>query len=309
MEENKFKRMLKYLGKTINYVQKKTLYPYTIIFFDIVWCFLRYGTTYNDYRIFEFYNIGGDLRKTYMSRRKYNKYKKKLVDESITNVIEDKNLFLLRFKDYMKTDIFDTKKMNYKEFEIFSNENRKLLARSSSSSFVKSFKRFDLSNFRSPAFMNGAIQDNHLSLVQKDFIQHKALDDIAPLVIVNTHSVYNNGCDIVTSTIKYKDGNEIINGYVDTKTGIIKGKFKDKDGQDYGEKFDGFQIPFYDRILSITNDLCHELEEIKEVEWSFLVGSRGVYLVDANVWSDYVFSQTPEFLKDKIGLLPYYKEL
>ena len=87
MEENKFKRMLKYLGKTINYVQKKTLYPYTIIFFDIVWCFLRYGTTYNDYRIFEFYNIGGDLRKTYMSRRKYNKYKKKLVDESITNVI------------------------------------------------------------------------------------------------------------------------------------------------------------------------------------------------------------------------------
>ena len=53
--------------------------------------------------------------------------------------------------------------------------------------------------------------------------------------------------------------------------------------------------------------ISKELEEVRQLEWSFLVGSKKVYLLGANVWDDYVFTQTPEFLRNKIGLMSYYK--
>ena len=84
------RRKLKGLNKTISYVHKKTTYLYTFIFLDILWCYIVYGTTYNEYRIFEFYKIDASIRKTYMSRRKFKKVNRKLVDHEILNVVNDK---------------------------------------------------------------------------------------------------------------------------------------------------------------------------------------------------------------------------
>lgn len=306
----KLKRKIKYLNKTLKYVHNKTMLPYTFLFLDIVWCFIIYGTTYNDYRVFEFYNIGHSLRKTYMSKRKYNRINRLLVDKEITNVIEDKKLFLLRFKDFMKNDIENINSMSFKGFEEYAKENNKIIARSNSKSFLTSYKKYNLSDYRSAAFMSEDIKNNKLSLIEKDFNQHKELNEIAPLVIINVLTVYNRGCDVVASTLKYLDNGKIISGNINYNKGKITGRFKDVDGHNYGENFDGFVIPCYDKIIEMSNKLCFELEEIRQVEWSFIVTSRGVvYLVDANVWNDYVFTQTPEFLKNKVGLMSYYNKI
>jgi hypothetical protein len=55
--------------------------------------------------------------------------------------------------------------------------------------------------------------------------------------------------------------------------------------------------------------LSEELSEIKQVEWTFIIGSKSIYLVDANIWDDYVFSQMREFLSDDEGLMTYYKRI
>lgn len=309
-EFKKVKRIIKYFNKTIGYVHKKTMYPYTFLFFDILWCFIRYGTTYNDYRIFEFYNINSSLRKTYVSKRKYNMINKKLVDTSIVNVINDKSLFLLRFKDYIGKELICLKDLSFKSFENYALENPRIIARSNSSSYISSYKRYDLSDFRSPAFLNGSIKDDKLSIVEGNFVLNKELSQISDLVVVNILTVYNSGADIVASTIKYRDNNKIINGFIDIDSGCIKGSFKDPDGHNYGPYFDGLEVPEYNKMKELARELCHELEEIRQVEWSFIVNNRGkVYLADANVWTDYVFAQTPEFLKNKIGLMSYYNKV
>ena len=60
----------------------------------------------------------------------------------------------------------------------------------------------------------------------------------------------------------------------------------------------------------IIEEQQDEQEEIKEVEWSFTVNNRGtVYLLDANIYDDFIFEQTPEFLNNKVGLLPIYKKV
>lgn len=306
-----FKRIIKNLNKTMKYIHKREGYLYTFLFLDIIWCYIRYGITYNEYRIFEFYNLEGSKRKTYISRRKYKKIRKKLVIEEITNVVEDKELFLRRFNNYITKDIHDINKMSFKQFEDFAYENDVILARGMNSRFINSYREYVISNYRSPAFALKEIKEKKLHLVEKSFAQHKDLNEIAPLVIINVVSVVtNNNIDLVTSSLKFKDGNKIISGNINIRKNMIVGHFKDEKGHNYKDVFDEFVIPKFEEVKEKCAVLARELEEIRQVEWSFVIGSRGtVHLVDAGIWNDYVFSQTPEFLNNRVGLMSYYKKI
>ncbi len=308
---NKIKYTLKMFNKSLKYIHNKTSYLYTFLFFDCLWCKLRYGITYNEYRIFEFYDISSDKRKTYMSKRKYNRINRKLVPYEIVNVLTDKKLFMNRFKDYMKVEWQNVHDMSFKMFEDFALDNKIIIARSTDSSFDSSFKKYVIADYRSPAFALEDINNNHLSLVSKNINQHKSLNEIDDLVLINVCSVVNRtGIDAVTSSIKFKVNNKTISGSVNVKTGKIVGRFKDELGLDYGDNFEGFEIPSYDAIMDMTLNLARELEEIRQVEWTFAVSSRGsVYLIDANVWNDYVFAQTREFLNNDTGLMSYYDKI
>jgi len=313
MEESfeKIKIIIKNLNKTMKYIHKKEGYLYTFLFFDIIWCYIRYGITYNEYRIFEFYNLDSDRRKTYISKRKYKKIRKKLVSDEIINVIEDKELFLRRFKDYINYDLRDINNMSFKDFENLAISNKKVIARSPNNSFLSSYKKYDIKDYRSPAFVLDDIKNKKLFIVSKDFKQNKKLSEIDDLVIVNIVSVVNgNNIDLVSSSIKFKDDNKIISGNINIKKNYITGHLKDMNGHDYDRIYNEFEIPYFNKVKDLCTCLARELEEIRQVEWSFIIGEdEKIYLIDANVWNDYIFSQTPEFLKNKIGLMAYYKKV
>ena len=87
---NKIKYFIQKFNRNITYIHSKSGKLYIVLFFDIIWCKIRYGITNNEYRIFEFYKIKCDKRKTYLSKRYYKRANKRLVDPLITNVLTDK---------------------------------------------------------------------------------------------------------------------------------------------------------------------------------------------------------------------------
>ena len=308
----KVKNFFKHLNKSINYMHDLSGIPRFILFFDIVWCRIRYGLSHNEYRIYEFYNIDGNKRKTYLNIRRHKRMEKYLLDEKIINVINDKDLFLKRFDEYVKRDVIDVDDLSFKEYENYCLKNKKILCRSNKSSFLKTYKIYDVKDFRSPAYMIEKIKKDKLVLIEKCYSQYKKLKEInEELVLINVTSIYNEGkCNIISSSIKFKDGNEIISGSIDTKNGVLVGHLKDSDGKNYSNKYAGYEIPKYEEIIKRVKKLSKEMEEIKEIEWTFSINSRGtIYLMDANIYEDFVFAQTPEFLKNKIGFYPQYKKV
>ena len=304
-----FKEKLKHLKRNINYIHDKSGKSRFVLFFDIIWCNIRYGISNNEYRIFEFYNISGIKRETYLSISNHRDMHY-LYNKKIKNVLEDKLLFNRRFKDYLKRDITNLKDLNFKSFEEYAKNNNEIIARSNSNSFNKSYKKYNLSDYRSPAFLRDQIIKDGLTLVEKRITQHKDLNDISDFVTINVISIYHKGINIISSSIKFKEGNKITTGFVDYKTGIIKGNLKDEKGLNITDKYDGLKIPYYSKIIDLTKKLSKEMEEIKEIEWSFAVGSRGtIYLLDGNRCDDLVFAQLPEYSKDKTGLYPVYKNI
>ena len=301
---------LKNLNKTICYIHRVSGKLRICIFFDILWCFIRYNTDENEYRIFEFYKIKSDKRKTYLSHEKHENYKLRIIPLDIINVIDDNDLFNRRFKDYTKRDVYNINDLTFKQYEDLILKHKKLLCRSNTSDFINTYKIYDVKDFRSPAYMADKIKKDKLYIIEKCFSQNKKLSTInEDLVIINVVSIYNNyNCNILCSTLKFKENNKTYTGYIDVKNKCIKGHFRDEDDNLYEESFDGFEIPYYSKILDLTKKLSKELEEIMEVEWSFAVNSRGsVYLMNARLWNDTIFVQIPEYLNNRIGLLDKYK--
>lgn len=299
---------LKVFDKNFNYVISKSNTFSFILFWDIIGCRIRYGITSNEYRIFEFYNLSNNKRKTFMSKRKYEHIRNKLVNKNLTNTLNSKERFNSRFKDYLKREVNNINKMSFKQIENFILENKTIIGKSLSASFISSYKQYDLKDYRSPAFLAKDIQDNKDYLLEKPFNQHKELNKIAPMVFVNVVTVYNDTPDVVSATIKFRD-EDTISGYIDIKNKCLKGHLKNEKGKNYSDEFDGFEIPKFKSTIEIAKKLCEELSEVRQVEWSFIIGSKDIYLVDANIWDDYVFCQMREFLDNDEGLMTYYKNI
>ena len=108
---------------------------------------------------------------------------------------------------------------------------------------------------------------------------------------------------------KFEDGEEL-KGYVDYDEGVIKGSFRDNKGESYTKKnADGFKIPLLKEAIKLAKECAEATPDVREVEWNFCISSKKVYLMNANLWEDVMFLQTPEYLVRRNGILPRYKDM
>lgn len=300
-----FKAFIKHLNKTISYVHKHSNMLYIAIFFDILFSFVCFGSSLDEYRLFEFYKINYKKRKTYLTEVKYEFLRDKLINKKILGMLKNKEKLLLRFKEEMKSEVFNTKNMSFKESETLIISNKELIARSENTRFASTAKLFNVSNYRSPAFMLDAINKEKLFFVEKSIQQHKLLRNITDslvsinAIVVNRHS--NN--NVIALTITFKDNNKIVKGFVDIKTKKIKGHLRYEDGSIYNEKINNYEIPCVDEVISLTKKLAKELEEYGLLEFDYCITNHSsIYFMDVNVWTDYIFIQIPEYLNNRISI-------
>lgn len=295
-----------HIRKNINYIHDVSGKLRIMIVFDILYSSVRYGISDNEYRIFEFYRIKKDKRRTYLSINKHKRISWHLENDK-DEVLTNKKIFNKEFDEFLNRKTFEVNKMSFKEFEDFAFDSKKLIGRSSKESFVKSYKAYNLDDYRSPAFMLDDIKKNNHDIVEKNNFTNKILSKInSSLVVINVTTL---NLEVIACSLKFKDGNKIISGCIDVKKGTIKGHFKDEDGNNYSNEFENFEIPKFDDIITTARKLSDKLYEVGEVEWSFSINNRGnICLLDGNKWEDFVFAQTPEFLNSRIGLLPKFKK-
>ncbi len=78
------------VGRDIARVAKKSGKPRIFVFFDMLWCGVRYGAGPLDYDLFEFYSLTSAQRKTYVTRGTNNALVRKYNDKSLWHVFDNK---------------------------------------------------------------------------------------------------------------------------------------------------------------------------------------------------------------------------
>lgn len=319
---NYINKHIKELFKTIIYISRITGKSSLFIFIDIIRCFIKFGSSYNEYRIFKFFLIDDYIKDTYLTKIRHENLEKYLYKKN--NLLKDRREFYKKFNKYLNRKVCYIKNLSFKQLENFILENDELVCKSNVL-LEKNSKILYLKDFRSPAFVLSDVNKNNLYFLEENFKQHKLIEKINPYNI-NILSIvtlkYKNTVNIINSTIKFGSSvsfvydyqkSNYINGYIDIANGKIKGKCIDRYGKTFshhpisGESFIDFKVPNFKKAINTAIKCAKDIDNILEIEWNFAISKTKIILISANIWKDYIFCQMPEFLEDKKGLMPYYR--
>ena len=311
------------LNKTIMYVKRNTGNLYLYVLIDIIRCYIKYGSNYDEYRIYEFYIVKRGIESTYLTKHFHNKIKKYLYRKKLISFLNDRRDFYKKYDKYLNRDICYSKNLSFKQLEELISTKKTIVCKSSNTK-ENTTEVLELKDFRSPAFLLDSAKKNNLPILEEYLPQHKDIERINPNninILSITTLRTDNEVDVVGAIMKfgvsrtfeydYKKSN-YVNCYVDLKTGIIKQRGRDRYGEIISkhpvtnEKLINFEVPLFEKAINTAIKCAKETDELLEVEWNFMISNKKVALISCNKWEDYTFVQIPEYLNNKVGLKPLY---
>ena len=124
-----------------------------------------------------------------------------------------------------------------------------------------------------------------------------------------------NTIDILYAEINMYLKDKTLSSKIDIKTGKTTYDFLDEKENIYkkhpetNEKLNNIEIPLFDKIINTAKSCALAIDEIKEIQWNFTISNTMVYLLSASLWNDYIEAQIPNYLKDDISFMPYYRKV
>lgn len=321
---NYLKKHICGLHKTISYVYRKSDHLRIYIFFDIIRCFIMYGANYNEYRIFELYLINRKLEDTYLTKSRHDIFAPYLYNKENLELLKDRREFYKKFDKYLKRNTCYSKNLSFKQMEELILTSKVVVCKSATLKEEKT-KILNLKDFRSPAFLLEEANNNKLFVLEECVEQNELLEEINPnnMNILSIVTLKDKGnVDVISATIKFGTSekyeydykkSDYITGFVNLETGKVTHKYRSRNGKIYsnhpvtGERIINIEIPNFKKAINAAIKCAKEVDDILEIEWNFALSKNKAILIGANLWEDYTFSQIPEFLNKKVGLMPYYR--
>ena len=114
--------------KVVNTAAERSGKSKAFCFFDILRCMKRYQAGYNDYVIFEWWDLTHEQRDTYMTRFRSKKFIMFMNDHSYSHYFDNKNEFNEKFKDFIGRECLDLETATHDEIVQFFETRDKTFA-------------------------------------------------------------------------------------------------------------------------------------------------------------------------------------
>lgn len=314
---NNLKKELKNLNKNIKEITKRSNKSYIRILLDIYISYLKYSITYEEYKIFEFENVSKNKRDTYVGKVRKEYINKHLTDKHALSLLNNKTKFNIKFDKYLNREIINIKDISYKEYEDFVKDKKEITCRCEAPDEGRTIK-FNLKDYRSPAFILEKINKNKLYYMEATHKPNKLLEklnknNLTTISIVTVHR--KNTIDILYAEINMYLKDKTLSSKIDLKSKKTIYDFIDEKYNVYkthpetNENLNDIELPLIDEMINISKTCALAIDEIKEIKWNFTLSNTKAYLVSASLWNDYIEAQIPNYLKDSISFMPYYRKV
>ena len=303
---------------TINKISKKTGKSRFFLFFDIIYCGLKYQAGYLDYNLFEMYDLNKEQRKTIITRGINNEFVKKYNNPNYTKYFNNKVLFIKKFSKYIGRDWLLINN-NFEEFDALLKKHKKLIAKPINLQCGKGIEmvKDSANNYKTYE----TLEKNGQLLVEEILEQCDTLSKIHPTSI-NTLRVVTINHKVVTAYLRIGNNNNIVDNFnnegmaapIEIDSGKIIYPAIDKFDHLYTEHpltktpIVGLQIPRWDEVVKLCEEATHVIPEVNYVGWDVCIGKDRLYLIEGNEFPGHDIYQLPPHRKDGIGLLPVFKE-
>ncbi len=297
------------------------------LFFDMLGCTVKYGAGYNDYIIFEFYNMKAKERKTYLTRMKNKKLVTMLNDEKYAHIFDEKNLFDKKFAEFMGREILDIAEIDFERFKKFVDGKESFFAKPYIGESGKGIEKINVSDFESTEKLYEYItsKEKNFGVIEEVIEQHPQAAKIYPysLNCLRVVTLVNNGkANILYAVFKMGNNKHFVDNlesgglacHFDLDKGEITGQGHTSALINYeahpetGVKFVGYKLPFMDEVKEMALKAAMVIPEFRYVGWDICLTPNGPAIIEGNDYPAYDFPQLPDPDKPRIGLLPKIRE-
>jgi glutathione synthase/RimK-type ligase-like ATP-grasp enzyme len=306
--------------ETINEVHKKNNKSKIYIFFDIIYCGLKYQAGYVDYNLFEMYKMNSKERKTIITRGINNEFIKKYNDPKYMKYFNSKFEFNKKFLKYLNRDWLYLNGNNLDEFEKFIKKHQKIIVKPDNSSCGKGVELIDTHKKNIKRLYNKLIKNNQV-VVEEVATQCKKINDLHPDSI-NTVRVVTLLGKVVVAFLRIGNNHNNVDNFnheglvapIDIETGKINYKALDKKKNLYNnhpltnKKIVGLVIPKWEEVKTLCEQAALEVPQVGYVGWDVCIGKDKCFFIEGNEFPGHDLYQLPPHRNSNIGLLPLFRE-
>ncbi len=310
-----FRRAFIQLDKTAKKSGKSKIF----IFFDMIWCGLRYGAGPNDYKVFEFYNLKHANRKTFITRGVNNALVRKFNDKKYWHLFDNKEDFNQLFAEFMHRDWLVNDTMTKEEFKEFLKGKKEIIYKPSQGTCGIGVEKFSVTEADADGLYK-LLSAKEKGVIEEVVYNHHAIREVYPHAVntVRVVTILKDGvCYPISAFWRIgMDGKSIDNlttggmaAKVDIETGTVPLPAADKNGIVYekhpmtGKDIVGFTIPCWDKVLETVDKAARVVPQIAYVGWDVCVRENDILLIEGNSFPGHDILQLPAYTPDKIGLM------
>ena len=307
---NKFKHINRErLNKHVEILSKESGKPKFIIKIDMFINFLTRGSGYTDYFRGNYINLTRKEKNTFVTAKKFYKILDYLNDSNYTKFLNNKLLFNLKFKDYLKRDYIDLNECSYKELEKFILDKKTVFAKQVNGEGGHGIRKIKYSDVKDFKALYKELVNNNQALVEEEIKQCKEVNAINPNVVNSFRVVtlYKDGkVYLLGNAFRInQDDSNIIGCTNDIYFSLNKEGFIDSNViDDYGNiythhpltkcDFSKVRIPKVDEAFKMCIDAHNRIKEVRYIGWDIAFSDKGPVMVEGNEYPGY-------------GIIQFYK--
>lgn len=315
----------KALFRTVNETHRRCGKNRIFLFFDIVFCGLKYGAGYKDYLLCEFFNLNSAQRKTYVTREVNNHITRLMNSQEYYHCFDNKHEMYNILKKYIGRKYLYCTECTLSEFKELYDTSSALIIKPEKGSCGRGVEKINTADFKSAEDMLEFIKSKGDMVAEEVIIQNEILNKINPYSIntLRIVTILSHGkTNVVYAFIRIGTGKKIVDNInaggmcapINLETGKISHEGYDKNKvvyqthPDTGCTLVGFQIPFWEESLELCRQAAKEIPQMGYLGWDVAVTPTGPVLVEGNNLPGHDILQMPPHVPDKIGMLPQFRK-
>ena len=296
------------------------------LFFDILKCMKKYSAGYNDYVIFEFWDLTPEQRDTYMTRFRSKKFIMFMNDHDYAHYFDNKNEFNEKFKDFIKRECLDLEVASKEDVIHFYETRKKVFAKMKDLTCGIGCEKLETKNFENGEAFYDYIKEKGFATIEDVIENHPDIDKIYPFS-ANTMRVITivdakGEPHVIYGVFKMGKNGRVVDNYglhgpVDLETGEFLFPAHSGDtteDQHYTEhpyshvQLVGMKVPMVKEVVECAKKAARVVPQMRYIGWDIAITPDGPAIIEGNNYCAHDFWQLPGQTPGGIGIMPTIKK-
>ncbi|MGN0709475.1 MAG: sugar-transfer associated ATP-grasp domain-containing protein [Anaerovoracaceae bacterium] len=315
------------MNQRIDYIHKISGKSKAWLFADMMHCARKFGSGYNDYTMYHFWELDDATRDTYLTRFRSKALINQVNDERFSHCYDNKNEFDEIFAEYEKRSFVDMTTATDDDIKKYYETHERTFGKMLDLSCGIGAESIKMSDFDTADDFVKYVREKNFGVLEDLVENHHALKEINPYALNTMRLITLIGDDgephLLFAAQKFGLGKRVVDVFgmhspIDIETGVCNYPFHSGDtaaDQFYTEhpithkNVIGFKVPYWEESKEMILKASLVVPQIRYVGWDVAVTEDGPVIIEGNNYTAYDYMQLPKQSDSRIGIIPEIKKI